>query len=94
MEISASLVKDLRERIKGVRIKLINSFITDEFIDNILSFIDNKDKLGLEVRFTIWDPGEKISVDLKAKDYKINISTEFINYIYSFDNIDVQFYLN
>jgi DNA polymerase-3 subunit alpha len=75
------LLPELRDKLaKSITIQVPLSEISDEFISK-MNVLFEANKGSCNVRFTVYDRGENISIDMPSKKTKVNVNNEFIKTI-------------
>jgi len=74
-------LQDLKKRIKALTLRINVRDLDEEIIESIYGFADETQNTGIFLNFMVYDPAEKIWVELEAKTMKLNISNEFFEYI-------------
>jgi DNA polymerase-3 subunit alpha len=87
------LLQGLREKkAKNIEIKLSSSTVNKVLIQELQNVLmDNEVKGNCRVRFTVYDPLEKIQVVLPSRSIMVNPSNELLKKL---EDLDVSFALN
>ncbi|HBI81586.1 MAG TPA: DNA polymerase III subunit alpha [Bacteroidales bacterium] len=79
---SINMLYDVREKmIKSITLNIPLDEVNDIFIDDITKFVQ-RDKANITLKFKVFDPEYQIAVDLFSRAYRVNITQEFVNYLY------------
>ena len=79
---SINMLYDVREKmIKSITLNIPLDEVNDIFIDDITKFVQ-RDKANITLKFKVFDPEYQIAVDLFSRAYRVNITREFVNYLY------------
>ena len=79
---SINMLYDVREKmIKSITLNIPLDEVNDIFIDDITRFVQ-RDKANITLKFKVFDPEYQIAVDLFSRAYRVNITQEFVNYLY------------
>jgi len=82
------LLSEVKEQmIRNISISIPAASITDELIEEMKLMINNGEgKVALKLR--IYDPEEKIGVDMFSRSKKVSLSDEFIEFLDSYSELD------
>jgi DNA polymerase-3 subunit alpha len=74
-------LQEIKKKIKSISLRVSVWDLDDELIENILSFTDENQGAGVQLNFVVYDPAEKVWVELEAKTMKLNVTSDLFEYI-------------
>ena len=86
------MLSDSREDlVKSVSLNIELDKITDELIQNIEE-MSTENSGNAFLKFIIYDPAENLKLEMFSRNYRINLTEKFVDYLES--NPDIQFQIN
>lgn len=85
-------MSEVKKKIKSISLKVQIDQITEELISEVNSFTEKDATDGLALRFLVYEPVDKVWVELSSKTCKMNLSTDLVQFLEN--NTDIEFKLN
>ena len=74
-------LQEIKKRIKSISLRVNVRDLDDEMIENIFSFTDETLATGVQLNFVVYDPAEKVWVELESKTLKMNVTQDLFEYL-------------
>ncbi|MFQ3579162.1 MAG: DNA polymerase III subunit alpha, partial [Bacteroidales bacterium] len=82
-------LEELKEQIKRLTIKIKAQDVSNDLLLELDSYTNSENNgSGIQLAFLIWDPQEKIWIEMISKSYKINLTKDLIDLLDNTSSID------
>ncbi|HOS83336.1 MAG TPA: DNA polymerase III subunit alpha [Bacteroidales bacterium] len=78
----------LKDKIKQITLQINVNNINDHIIQEINQLAESDESKGLPLTFMIYDRKDNISLTLKSKNMRVELNSDFIEYVLNHENID------
>ena len=80
---------ELKKRIKKFTVRVNVRDIDDDMIETLYGFADEKIENGIPLCFMVYQPTDKIWIEMESPNFKVQLSNELFEYIQGLGNADV-----
>jgi len=86
------LMADVKKKIKSISLKIKIDQLTDNLITEVNTFATKEKNDGLALKFLVYEPVEKVWVEMSSKSRKMSLDTELIEFLEN--NSEIEFKLS